>query len=574
MAELSEIERIVGEAERATSAGDHAAAERALRRVLRLQEAGLGLSHPDVANTLNELAVVCDRLGRPDEAEFLYRRALGIARRTLEPDHPYIVTSLEHLSNLYRAQGKPEKLEKIREGRSPGSGLPELDVVDEAGDGAVAPEEMARPETSATPAPVPSDRAQRPQGNEPHPMFVATSHPAVLYGGRSRRPDIYPMASVRWVRPTLSFPPRMGPGRAGRHQVASWEQASSTRPEVGPSPAAQRRSRLLPAPSRLLNRELSHRHQRPGTEWRRPACRRRTDSRPRFQTRHRSRGTDGPTRRPPPPSQHRRWSLLPRSAASWIPVPLMVPRWPNGGVSLSATVPLLDGSSSIPVSGRGRARPSSIDGCGTGSSSSRSLSTSEPTTGLDIGLTAAKPSRPRGAARGGLSSASANRSSTFRSLSCPDLSAMFVGSGSHGGVVRPSSLFSSFLEDASGTVQGNTGISTESGSSPGPLVPITVLINTLAISLSSLHSAEVRLAASTHNVANLTTEGFRPVRTIQVEVVTGGSTARINQVRSPAEVDLIHETVERSRASLQYTASLRLIAVETDLRGQLGDLFV
>ena len=208
MAELSEIERIVGEAERATSAGDHAAAERALRRVLRLQEAGLGLSYPDVANTLNELAVVCDRLGRPDEAEFLYRRALGIARRTLEPDHPYIVTSLELLSNLYRAQGKPEKLEKIREGRSPGSGLPELDVVDEAGDGAVAPEEMARPETSATPAPVPSDRAQRPQGNEPHPMFVATSHPAVLYGGRSRRPDIYPMASVRCgsARPCRSRP--------------------------------------------------------------------------------------------------------------------------------------------------------------------------------------------------------------------------------------------------------------------------------------------------------------------------------------------------------------------------------
>lgn len=55
MAELSEIERIVGEAEQATSAGDHAAAERALRRVLRLQEAGLGLSHPDVANTLNDL---------------------------------------------------------------------------------------------------------------------------------------------------------------------------------------------------------------------------------------------------------------------------------------------------------------------------------------------------------------------------------------------------------------------------------------------------------------------------------------------------------------------------------------
>ena len=99
-------------------------------------------------------------------------------------------------------------------------------------------------------------------------------------------------------------------------------------------------------------------------------------------------------------------------------------------------------------------------------------------------------------------------------------------------------------------------------------------MNTLAIGVSGLYSAEVRLAASTHNVANLTTEGFRPVRTIQQEVVTGGSTARIGQVRSPAEVDLVHETVERSRARLQYTAWLRLIAVEFDLRGQLADLLV
>ena len=99
-------------------------------------------------------------------------------------------------------------------------------------------------------------------------------------------------------------------------------------------------------------------------------------------------------------------------------------------------------------------------------------------------------------------------------------------------------------------------------------------MNTLAIGVSGLHSAEVRLAASAHNLANLTTEGFRPVRTIQEEVVTGGSTARIDQVRGPVKVDLVHETAELARASLQYTASLRLIAVEFDLRGQLVDLLV
>ena len=123
MAELDEVARIISEAEQATSAGDHAAAERALRLALKLQEAHLGPVHSDVANTLNDLGVVCDILGRPDEAEFLYRRALGIARRTLAADHPYIATSLQNLSNLYRAQGKAEKLAKLADGLSQRSGL-------------------------------------------------------------------------------------------------------------------------------------------------------------------------------------------------------------------------------------------------------------------------------------------------------------------------------------------------------------------------------------------------------------------------------------------------------------------
>lgn len=250
MAELSEIERIVGEAERATSAGDHAAAERALRRVLRLQEAGLGLSHPDVANTLNDLAVVCDRLGRPDEAEFLYRRALGIARRSLEPGHPYIVRSLEHLSNLYRAQGKPEKLEKIREGRSPGSGLPELGLTDEAGDGAVDPEEMGRPETSATPAPVSavqSERAQRPQENRLHPIFAATSHPAVLMAGAA-----VVLISVLWLLLGGNADPVV-PGRDG---AGTRLEASGGEPRTGvvdPAPMpAPGGSETVEAPARAV----------------------------------------------------------------------------------------------------------------------------------------------------------------------------------------------------------------------------------------------------------------------------------------------------------------------------------
>lgn len=97
-------------------------------------------------------------------------------------------------------------------------------------------------------------------------------------------------------------------------------------------------------------------------------------------------------------------------------------------------------------------------------------------------------------------------------------------------------------------------------------------MNTLAVAVSGMHSAEVRLAASAHNVANVTNERAHPVRTVQTDLAGGGSTARIERAESPALVDLFSETVELSRARLQHTASLRLVAVEVDLRGQLADL--
>ena len=229
MAELSEIERIIGEAERATSAGDHAAAERALRRVLRLQEAGLGLSHPDVANTLNDLAVVCERLGRPDEAEFLYRRALGIARRTLEPDHPYIATSLENLSNLYQAQGKPEKLAKIREGRSPGSGLPELGGAEKAVEKVAAAEEMAGPET-AEPVPVSAVESDQHQDSRPHPMFRMAIPPAFLTVGA---------AVVLILTLWLLFSRTVDPGLPGEDGAGTRLQASGGDPSAGTADPAE-----------------------------------------------------------------------------------------------------------------------------------------------------------------------------------------------------------------------------------------------------------------------------------------------------------------------------------------------
>ncbi len=59
----------MSEAEQAANAGDYATAEPLLREAALLQEAALGPLHPDLANTLNNLAVVCELTDKMADAE-------------------------------------------------------------------------------------------------------------------------------------------------------------------------------------------------------------------------------------------------------------------------------------------------------------------------------------------------------------------------------------------------------------------------------------------------------------------------------------------------------------------------
>jgi Flp pilus assembly protein TadD len=47
----------------------------------------LGPEHPDVAADLGALAAILEGLGKHDEADRGYRRALAIFERALGPDH-------------------------------------------------------------------------------------------------------------------------------------------------------------------------------------------------------------------------------------------------------------------------------------------------------------------------------------------------------------------------------------------------------------------------------------------------------------------------------------------------------
>ena len=107
MLDARDVRSVIDEAERAAAAGDFLTAERLLRDVASQQEETLGPLHPDLANTLNNLAVVYKTIDQPAEAERCYRRAYSIAIASLEPDHPFIATSEKNYRDFCVARGIP-----------------------------------------------------------------------------------------------------------------------------------------------------------------------------------------------------------------------------------------------------------------------------------------------------------------------------------------------------------------------------------------------------------------------------------------------------------------------------------
>ncbi len=107
MVDAREPGSVVEAAEQAAAAGDYASAEQLLREAVRLQEASLGPLHPDLANSLNNLGVMCEFVDKPAEAEQCYRQAYAIAEAVLEPDHPFVVTSGKNLRDFRAAREKP-----------------------------------------------------------------------------------------------------------------------------------------------------------------------------------------------------------------------------------------------------------------------------------------------------------------------------------------------------------------------------------------------------------------------------------------------------------------------------------
>lgn len=66
-------------------------------QVLQIREKCLGKDHLEVAQSLNNIAVLLKTVGNYDEAEALYKRSITIKEKALGQNHPQVYSSMYHL---------------------------------------------------------------------------------------------------------------------------------------------------------------------------------------------------------------------------------------------------------------------------------------------------------------------------------------------------------------------------------------------------------------------------------------------------------------------------------------------
>jgi tetratricopeptide (TPR) repeat protein len=96
-----------------SSQGRYEAAEPLYQKALALRQELLGDRHPDVAQSLNNLAGLYNSQGRYADAEPLYQKALALRQELLGDRHPNVAQSLNNLALLYSSQGRYEAAEPL-----------------------------------------------------------------------------------------------------------------------------------------------------------------------------------------------------------------------------------------------------------------------------------------------------------------------------------------------------------------------------------------------------------------------------------------------------------------------------
>lgn len=110
---LSEAQQLHEQSVKLREAGQYREAQQLAERALVLWEQALGPEHPEVAKSLNNLALLYSYRGDYREAERLHTRALAIREQALGPDHSDVGASLYNLANLYSDRGEYAAAESL-----------------------------------------------------------------------------------------------------------------------------------------------------------------------------------------------------------------------------------------------------------------------------------------------------------------------------------------------------------------------------------------------------------------------------------------------------------------------------
>jgi len=97
--------------------GNYSQAQPLYQRSLAIREKALGKEHPNVAQSLNNLAELYQAQGNYSQAQPLYQRSLAIREKALGKEHPDVATSLNNFAALYQAQNDiPRAIEFLNRG--------------------------------------------------------------------------------------------------------------------------------------------------------------------------------------------------------------------------------------------------------------------------------------------------------------------------------------------------------------------------------------------------------------------------------------------------------------------------
>jgi hypothetical protein len=236
MTEQQNARHLLERAEHAAKAGDLVSADEFLRDAARIQEQELGPHHPDLANILNNLAIVSERIGSFSEAETFYRRAAAITAASLPADDPMTVASRQNLEDFCRARGlsvdAPAVTTPVRE--------PEREMSALTSQQSEADQIPVRPDSTGATA-----RIAQPPSAEPGPTTKKASHLLqwMLTGGVVLVAAVLLLVRPWSSRDASSTPPE--PAAAQPEAVPPQIAAPPTRPAPIEQPAP-----AVAAPSR------------------------------------------------------------------------------------------------------------------------------------------------------------------------------------------------------------------------------------------------------------------------------------------------------------------------------------